>query len=321
MKRGNAPFEIEGLDGRRRELDLRPVAAADELDAFDRGRRLVADAEQGVGRSRRHERPAHGDAVDRDFEPGADAVRGEGVAPLQRAEQVGPVEACREDAGEAALARGDLCEAGMAIVGIAAADEAEPRSVQQHVAHEIALDRLVDRSGRVGGLARAVDGDDLGHRLELGVRREVPVGRDGRAGGVVGEGEHGAPTQRGPELVGAIARRIEGGEHRELVVEGEDVAVAVEPARPFVAGQRDESAWLVIGLREGEDFGLARGILVEGRESPVVVVGERDDVEAGHVPGIPEVVVRGTASVGITRVAVEIRPDEMGRRVAHDDRR
>lgn len=335
-ERRNAALEVEAIDGATcgraglgEQVDDGAVARADELDALDRGGRFVADLEERIARARggsaarrsTRERSAHLDAVEGHVEPGSDAVGRKSVATLQRGVDRLAIEGLDEEAREPALARGDLREAGMTVVGVAAADEAEAGPVEQYVPDEVARDGAADRRGRVEGLAHAVDGGDLGDGLELGVRRVMPVGRDRIAGGVVGEGQDGLPAQGRPELVGAVGREGEGGVDLERVVEGEDVAMAVEPARPLVAGERHEAAGRMPGLREGEDLGLSFRGLVEGLDAPVVVVGEGDDVEAGDVPGIAEVGVGGAGAVGITRVAVEIAEDEAARRAAHDDRR
>lgn len=316
----NAAIEVEREGARVRRVEGCDAAAAHEVDALDRGGRLEADAEHVFAFAGR-EQAAHRDAVDRDFEPGADAVGREGPARLQGGVQARAIESFGEEAGEAALACGDLREAGMAVVGIAAADEAEARAMAQDVADELALEGAGDGRGRVGGLAHAVDGGDLGDGLELGIGREMPVRRDGLAGGVVGEGQDGLAAQEGPELVRSIGRGVERGGDLEGVVEGEDVAMAVQPARPFVAGQRHEEAGGVVGADEGEDRGLAIGIFVEGIESPMVVVREGDRVEAGDVARITEVVVGGPGAIGEARMAMEIGPVESRFGSAHDDRR
>ena len=88
----------------------------------------------------------------------------------------------------------------MSVVAVPAADEAQPIAAVERVAHVVPGERAVDAQRRLGRLALPVDRGHLGHGFEFRVGREVPVGRHGTAGRVVGEGQGREPAQAFPEL-------------------------------------------------------------------------------------------------------------------------
>ena len=198
----------------------------------------------------------------------ARAVRRVAVAGAQRREHRLARRLRREDRREAAARRGDLREARVPVVGVAAADEAEPVAASEGVAHEVAGHRLVDQERRVERLAAPVHRGHLRHRLEHRVRREGPVGGHRPPGRVVREGQRRLPAQRLPELCRVVRRLVERAHQRALVREVEHVAVPVEPARPLEAEQGHEAPGLVEALRSGLDLAPHVRATRRGRGSP-----------------------------------------------------
>ena len=81
----------------------------------------------------------------------------------------------------------------MAIVAVTTAHEPEPESPIENVADEVTGQRAVDEPRRVQGFAAAVHRDNLGDRLQLRIRRELPVGRNRATCRMMGHGQAGFP--------------------------------------------------------------------------------------------------------------------------------
>ena len=105
-----------------------------------------------------------------------------------------------------------------------------------------------------------------------------------------------------------------------MVAEIQDVTVAVQPVRPLVTGKRDETPRLVETACCVEDGFPRIRTLVEKTHPPMVVIGERDDVERRDIARVPKIVVRGTGPVRQLRVTMEVAPNDSGNPFAHDER-
>ena len=193
-------------------------------------------------------------------------------------------------------------------MAVTAPDEAEDPSGVQLVAHEVARDCTVDAGRGVLGLAAAVDAHHLGHRLHPGVGGVRPVGRNRAARGVVGDRERRLPGKGVPELIGGRRLRVQRAQDLALVLEVDDVSVTVEPARPLVPEQGDEAAGFVESTHLAGDLFPHLGMRVEEPYAEVVVIRQDDQIEAGDVARVVEVVRGYPRSVGEIRMSVEIPP-------------
>ena len=102
--------------------------------------------------------------------------------------------------------------------------------------------------------------------------------------------------------------------------EVEHVAMSLEPARPLVSEQGHEPSRLMEALGCLADLLPDLRVCVEEAQTPVVVVGECDDVEGCDVARVLEVVVGRAGAVRQARVPVEVPPEQRLDLFTHQER-
>ena len=111
---------------------------------------------------------------------------------------------------------------------------------------------------------------------------------------------------------------VEGAVDLAFVLKIENVAMSVQPARPFVSEHRHEFAWAMMGFDRVANELPQFWMLIEKLDAPMVVVCERYDVEPGDLSRIGEIVVGGSGSIREFRMAVDVRPTN-ARNIFFDD--
>ena len=88
--------------------------------------------------------------------------------------------------------------------------------------------------------------------------------------------------------------------------------MAVNPVRPFITEQGDETARLMEAFVLCFDFVPHFRMRLEWKHTPMVMVCQRDHVERRNVACVEKIILHGAGSIGKAGVPMKISPKKTG---------